>query len=213
MTTLKVKVWGDYALFTRPEAKVERVSYPMMTPSAARGILESILWKPEFKWIVRKIHILKPIKYYSILRNEVASIVPGNIATTRRTFIADEDRQQRHSIMLKDVSYMIEADIKLQEHSNADVAKYRAMFRRRVAKGQCFQRPYLGTRECIAHFAKPIAQDQPIPISDHIGPMLFDLKFPGNTKREAQAIPYFFDANIVNGTLDVPDYLYKEVHN
>ncbi|MEK5036735.1 type I-C CRISPR-associated protein Cas5c [Sporosarcina sp. FSL K6-3457] len=211
-STLKVKVWGDFALFTRPESKAERVSYPVMTPSAARGILEGIFWKPEFKWRVRSIHILKPIQYYSILRNEVASIVPTSITKSRKDYLADEDRQQRHSLMLRNVAYIIEADIELMEHTTDNITKYREMFRRRVAKGQCFHRPYFGTRECSVHFAEPNDTDKAIDVTDNLGPMLFDLKFPKGNEKNPQAIPYFFEANVENGVLHVPDYLYEEVY-
>lgn len=210
---VKVKVWGDVALFTRPEAKVERVSYPIITPSSARGVLESIFWKPEFKYIVRTIQVLKPVQYYSILRNEVASIVPSNIQTSKRPFLADEDRQQRHSLMLRDVEYIIEADIVLMPHATENVAKYRDIFRRRVSKGQCFQRPYLGTRECSAHFAEPTQEEQPIAHSEDLGMVLFDIKYPHDPNmKNATAVPYFFDAGLNNGVLTVPHHLYREVY-
>lgn len=209
---VKVKVWGDLALFTRPEAKVERVSYPVITPSAARGVLEGIFWKPEFKYIIRSIQVLKPVQYYSILRNEVSSIVPGNIKTSNRPFFADADRQQRHSLMLRNVAYIIEADIILMSHATEDVAKYRAIFRRRVSKGQCFHRPYLGTRECSAHFAEPSHEDKPIAHSENLGMMLFDIKFPHDlVMKNATAVPYFFDARLNEGVLTVPHHLYQEV--
>lgn len=211
--TLKVKVWGDYALFTRPEAKTERVSYSVMTPSAARGVLEAIFWKPEFKWHVRKIHVLKPIQYYSILKNEVASIVPGNVTKSKRDYLADDDRQQRHSLMLRNVAYIIEAEIELMEHTTDNIAKYRDIFRRRVVKGQCFQRPYFGTRECAVHFSEPEQKDEAINLTEDLGPMLFDLKFPKSSSKNAQAIPYFFEAKLENGVLHVPDYLYQEVNS
>ncbi|MFX3629261.1 MAG: type I-C CRISPR-associated protein Cas5c [Ectobacillus sp.] len=211
--SLKVKVWGDLALFTRPEAKAERVSYPVITPSAARGVLEAIFWKPEFKYHIKKIHVLKPIQYYSILRNEVASIVPSNVMSSKKDFLADDDRQQRHSIMLRDVAYIIEADMELMEHATDNIAKYRDMFRRRVAKGQCFQRPYFGTRECAVHFAEPEQSDRAIHWTEELGPMLFDVKFPKDSAKNAQAIPYFFEAKLENGVLHVPDYLYKEVYS
>lgn len=210
---MQLKVWGEYALFCRPEAKAERVSYPVMTPSAARGILEAILWKPEIKWYIKSIHVLKPIQYYSILRNEVASIVPSNIVTSRRDYFADDDRQLRHSVMLRDVSYIISAELKLMEPTMENWLKYSSMFLRRVAKGQCFHRPYLGTRECSLHFSLPNEEDRAIPDSFDIGPMLFDLKYPKDSERNnAHAIPYFFDARLEQGVLHVPDQLYEEVY-
>lgn len=210
---LQLKVWGEYALFTRVEAKAERVSYPVMTPSAARGILEAILWKPEMKWKVRSIHVLKPIQYYSILRNEVASIVPGNIMTSRRDYIANDDRQLRHSVMLRDVAYVITAELMPMNASVESWMKYSSMFLRRVSKGQCFHRPYLGTRECSLQFSLPDESETAIPDTMDIGPMLFDVKYPAEPAlRNAHAIPYFFDAKLEQGVLHVPEHLYREVY-
>ncbi|RXZ77503.1 type I-C CRISPR-associated protein Cas5 [Paenibacillaceae bacterium] len=210
---LQLKVWGEYALFTRVEAKAERVSYPVLTPSAARGILEAVFWKPEFKWRVISIHVLKPIQYYSILRNEVASIVPGNIVTSRRDYVVNDDRQLRHSIMLRDVAYVITAEIILKEPTMENQMKYSSMFLRRASKGQCFHRPYLGTRECSLHFSLPNDDEKAISDTMDIGPMLFDIKFPTDSdQKAAYAIPYFFDAKLEKGVLHVPGHLYKEVH-
>ncbi len=173
---LQVKVWGDFACFTRPDMKVERVSYPVMTPSAARGMLEAIFWKPEFAWRVREIHVLNPIRHFSILRNEV-----NKVATVKKSgegdFYADDskNREQRHTLALRDVASIIHADIQLRDHATADVAKYRDQFRRRVKHGKCFARPYLGCREFSARFAEPdgsesVRED----LSDDLGLMLFD---------------------------------------
>lgn len=210
---LKVKVWGKYALFTRPEGKVERVSYPCITPSAARGILESIFWKPEFDWQIRRIRVLKPIRFESIMRNEVEGIIPGTVANaTKADYYADEDRQQRNSLFLRDVAYVIEADIYLREHADQDVAKYRDMFRRRVKKGQCFNQPYLGTRECMGFFGEVDEnRDHALPISFHLGSMLFDMKYPRLGSKDKVAIPIFFQAKLDDGVLEVPQDLYKEV--
>lgn len=138
---LEVKVWGPFAYFTRLEMKVEGVSYPVMIPSAARG-LEAICWKSEFSWEVREIWVLNEIRHFSIRRNEVnkkASIRGGEC-------YADdpEVREQRHTLALRDVAYLIKADITLKPHADADIAKYRDMFRRRVNRRQCYHRPYLG---------------------------------------------------------------------
>lgn len=211
---LQLKVWGDYALFTRVEAKVERVSYPVMTPSSARGILEAVFWKPEFKWKIRSIHVLKPIQYYSILRNEVAKIIPSNVMTSNHHYIVEgEERQLRHSIMLRDVGYIITAEQELLNPTRESRIKYSSMFLRRAEKGQCFHRPYLGTRECSLFFSLPNGDETAIPDSMDIGPMLFDVKYPKDTKlKDAHAIPYFFDAKLENGILHVPDSLYKEVY-
>lgn len=209
---LQLKVWGEYALFTRVEAKAERVSYPVMTPSAARGVLEAIFWKPEIKWRIRSIHVLKPIQYYSILKNEVASIVPGNIASSKRDYIANDDRQLRHSVMLRDVAYIITAELVLMNPTMENQMKYSSMFLRRASKGQCFHRPYLGTRECSLHFSLPNDEEKAISDTMDIGPMLFDIKFPGNpAQKGAHSIPYFFDAKLEQGVLHVPQHLYKEV--
>src|SRR5215217_3610242 len=131
---LEVKVWGDLACFTRPEFGVERVSYEVMTPSAARGILEAIFWKPEFRWEVREIRVLNPVRRLSIMRNEVESR-----QSHRRTepYYADEDRAQRHTLMLRDVAYIVRAEIALKPGEN-NVVKYLEQFRRRVRRGQCF---------------------------------------------------------------------------
>ncbi|MFD2170968.1 type I-C CRISPR-associated protein Cas5c [Tumebacillus lipolyticus] len=208
MHPVEVKVWGQYALFTQPEMKVERMSYPCMTPSAARGILEAIFWKPEFWWEVREIQILKPIRFQSILRNEVSQVVPETIKGKYRSdYYADEDRTQRHSMVLYDVAYLIRAQIRLLEHATDDVAKYRDQFRRRVKKGQCFHRPYLGCREFAAYFAEPNGEEKPENLTQEVGTMLFDLQY-GKTEKDP-TIPHFFHARIENGTLHVPEEKYR----
>lgn len=208
---LQIKVSGDLALFTRPESKVERVSYPIITPSAARGVLESILWKPEMRWEVERIKVLKVPKYYSIVRNEVSKKASINRKTMKNPvdYFADDDRQLRHSLMLKDVAYIIEGQIYMQPDAIDPVEKYRAMFRRRVEKGQCFHRPYLGTRECSAQFSLPEEKDIPIDWTDSLGPMFFDFNYP---KSGSVTIPYFFNAEVKNGVMEVPSNLYKEVY-
>ena len=133
---LEVKVWGEYACFTRPEMKVERVSYPVMSPSAARGVLEAIFGDPEFRWLVREIAILKDIKFFSIVRNEVGSKAPAS--PPGRSYYSDVDRQQRHTLALRDVAYIIRADIALTGRGAGEhPAKYRDQFRRRVERGAC----------------------------------------------------------------------------
>lgn len=208
---LQVKVWGEYALFTQPEMKVERFSYPVMSPSAARGILESIFWKPEFQWIVKEIHVMKPIRYQSILRNEVSKVIPERtmIGKQRSDYYVDDDRQQRNSLVLRDVMYKIVADIELTERATENIAKYRDIFRRRVKKGQCFQRPYLGCREFAAFFAEVEPDELTLPLDYDIGTMLFDLQYP--TSPEKSAVPVFFDAYVKQGILQVPSDLYRAV--
>lgn len=211
MQPLAMKVTGDFALFTRPEAKVERVSYPIITPSAARGMLEAILWKPEMRWQVLQIEVLRKPTFHSIVRNEVTSKATVNKRTMDdpKNFYADDYRQLRHALMLKDVAYIIKAHIHLQPNVQGPVEKYRAMFQRRLEKGQCFYRPYLGTRECSAEFSAPTEDDIPIDWTDHLGPMFFDFRYP---KKGSVTIPYFFNAEVTNGIMQVPEYLYEEVN-
>jgi CRISPR-associated protein Cas5d len=207
---LAVKVWADHACFTRPEMKVERVSYPVMTPSAARGVVESILWKPEMRWRIEAIEVLRSIRYFSILRNEVNNVASERAARAWEKngggFFSDEDRAQRHTLALRDVAYIIRAQIDLHPHADADVAKYRDQFRRRVASGRCFSRPYLGCREFAANFAEPDGSERPIELSDNLGPILFDLDYPTNGTGPAR--PRFFTAALDKGVLHVPQALY-----
>ncbi len=211
LPSLTVKVWGPFACFTRPEMKVERVTYPVMTPSAARGVLESLLWKPEFDWRVEEIVVLKPIRYFSILRNEVNSVASARSARDWAArgggFYADEDRAQRHTLALRDVEYIIRAGMTLRPHATDDVAKYRDQFRRRVRAGQCFARPYLGCREFAADFAEPDGSERPIDLTDDLGPMLFDLDYPGDGAGSAQ--PRFFPATLEAGVLRIPGALHR----
>lgn len=208
---LEVKVWGDYACFTRPEMKAERVSYAVMTPSAARGVLDAILWKPEFTWLVREIWVLQKIRHISILRNEVNRTAAVSIARgwARRGggYYADGDRAQRHTLALRDVAYLIKADIRVKDHVNAHVAKYRDMFRRRVKRGQCHHQPYLGCREFSAFFSPPDREDKPIEYSGDLGRMLFDLDFAPDGS--GTAVPRFFNARLQNGILTIPSELHE----
>ncbi len=210
-TPLALKVWGDFACFTRPELKVERVSYPVMTPAAARGVLEAVFWKPEFKWQVREIHLLRPVRYYSILRNEVRSrAVAGTAQKWSQSgtggFFAEDSRTQRHTLALREVAYLIYADIVLQPHATDDVAKYRDQFRRRVSRGQCHHTPYLGNREFAASFAPPDGDEQPVAEDSELGTMLFDLRY--ETGRSGRGVPVFFNATLRAGVMQVPQELY-----
>lgn len=210
--SLEVKVWGDFACFTRPDMKVERVTYPVMTPSAARGILEAIYWKPEFRWQVREIAVLKPIRHFSILRNEVnTKIALSNLnifLTNEGAFYADDiaNRAQRHTLALRDVAYIVKADIILAEHADADIAKYRDIFRRRVNRGQCYHTPYLGCREFSAFFDNPEGDEKPIPVDDDLGLMLFDMDYVADGS--GRATPKFFHAYLKQGVIKVPVTLY-----
>lgn len=211
VATVQAKIFGDYALFTRPEGKVERVSYEIMTPSAARGALEAIFWKPEFKYRIRKIATLKKPRFHSIVRNEVskkASINKAFMSSPKEVF-TDDMRQLRHALVLKDVAYIIEADIVLEPETKDSVRKYEAMFNRRVSKGQCFHRPYLGTREFSAHFEAVDGTERPIDWNELLGTMFFDFRF---SKGGPMTIPYFFQAQVEAGVMAVPDYLYEEVY-
>lgn len=210
-TRVQVKVFGDFALFTKPEGKVERVSYPMMTPSAARGVLEAIFWKPEFKYKIRKIIALKKPTFHSILRNEVskkASITKKQMTSPQNVY-TDDMRQLRHSLILKEVSYIIEAELVLNPDTNQRIEKYESMFKRRVSKGQCFHRPYLGTREFSAHFEAVDGTEKPVDWTEKINPMFFDFRYP---EKSDVTIPYFFQAEIKNGVMEIPDALYEEVY-
>ena len=185
---IRLCVEGEFACFTRPEMKVERVSYDVMTPSAARGILESIHWKPAIRWIVTAIHVLKPIRFQSIRRNEVGHKVPVN--AIRRAIksneigslalLVEDDRQQRAATVLRDVAYVIEARFELTSKAGPDdsAGKHLDTFNRRARKGQCFHQPCLGTREFPARFSL-IGPDEPllVPIDEcrDLGFMLYDI--------------------------------------
>jgi CRISPR-associated protein Cas5d len=203
---LSVRVWGEWACFTRPEMKVERVSYPVMTPSAARGVLEAIFWKPEFRWRIMAIWVLKPIRFFSILRNEINTRQSERSASAWQRegggYDAAADRAQRHTLGLRDVAYVIEAQIDLKPHADADVAKYRDQFRRRVRDGRCFATPFLGCREFSASFAETDGAEQPIDVTDNLGRMLLDLDYAPD--RSGRGRPRFFEAQLERGILRVP---------
>lgn len=216
---VQLKVWGELACFTRPEMKVERVSYDVMTPSAARGLLEAIYWKPQFRWRVRRIHVLRPVRRFSILRTEVKNkAVVRSVQQGVRYFVND-DQTQRHTLALRDVAYLIEADVHLHpEHANDannHVVKHRDQFRRRVARGQSFHHPYLGCREFAASFADPDGTER---VADELayrdeplGRMLFDVAYTGTGKKHGEGIPHFFNATLQKGILHVPAHLYDEL--
>jgi len=199
--------------------KVERVSYDVMTPSAARGVLEAVFWKPAFEWRVRRIHVLNPIRRESILRTEV-----NNVQSTRsaRRWANDDgvggyytDKEgnytQRHTLALRNVAYLIEANVHLVGYGkNEHPAKYRDQFRRRVACGQCFHRPYLGCREFAARFAPPTGDETAIDRSEGLGRMLFDLDYEADDDRNT---PLFFRARLDDGVLHVPPELYEQRHS
>jgi CRISPR-associated protein Cas5d len=186
--------------------KVERVSYPVPTPSAARGVLEAIFWKPEVSWQVEEIWVLKPIRYFSILRNEVNSRQSDRAAESWARqgggYDASGDRAQRHTLGLCDVDYVIRAQLVLRPGASEDIAKYRDQFRRRVEAGRCFSTPYFGCREFSASFAKPDGTERPVDVTENLGPMLHDLVYARDGSGRGQ--PRFFDARLDRGVLRVP---------
>ncbi len=198
---IKLRVWGDYALFTRPEMKVERVSYDVMTPSAARGILEAIYWKPAISWVIDRIHVLQPVRFENVRRNELANRVSVNKRDMEEDkpvcrYIED-DRQQRASMVLRDVEYVIEAHFELAGSEDVDSGKHLAIFERRVKKGQCFHRPYFGCREFPVNFEW--CEDIPHPSfsgEQDLGFMLHDIDFVNDMT------PHFFRAVMQDGVID-----------
>ncbi len=214
-----LEVWGAMACFTRPELKVERVSYDVITPSAARAIFEAIFWKPAIRWQVTKIEVLNPVKWTSVRRNEVGAVVSKN------PILIEDKRQQKNTLMLKDVRYRIFAKLvfipkwKRVETKNPDIdveesdllrkdenpAKYYAMFERRASKGQCFTQPYLGTRECSCSFklVNPESDNLDAPISENrdLGIMLYDMDFEKDLKNPPAM---FYRAKMENGVIIVP---------
>ncbi|MCB1881930.1 MAG: type I-C CRISPR-associated protein Cas5 [Gammaproteobacteria bacterium] len=214
---VRLLVSGDYACWTRPEMKAERVSYDVMTPSGARGILEAIYWKPQIRWVIDKIRVLAPIRFTNIRRNEVAHKLP--VANVRKAmnggaevvalYVDDsKNRQQRASLLLTNVRYGIEAHFELIDVQERDgsitavpSAKHLDQFNRRLRKGQCFHRPYLGCREFAAHF-EPMDGDWPdcpeeLRGARDLGFMLHDIDFMDNMT------PRFFRAHMVDGLVDV----------
>lgn len=175
--TFILKVWGENACFTRPEMKVERVSYDVMTPSAARGILEAILWKPAIRWVVEQIDVLAPIRWESVRRNEVGS----QMSSRADGLFIEDNRQQRAGLFLRHVAYAIHANFEMTEKAGVEdnVMKFQEMFARRAKKGQCFNQPYLGCREFSAHFQLVCENDvvpEPIEETRTLGWMLFDMQ-------------------------------------
>jgi CRISPR-associated protein Cas5d len=202
--TFRVRLRGPYACFTRPEFKTERVSYEVMTPSAARGILDAILWKPAIRWHVERIHVLAPIRFESVRRNEVNSKASLKADVTR--YFADEDRAQRNTLMLRDVDYVIEAHFTLTElkGSGDSLRKFVEMFERRLQKGQCFHTPYLGCREFAADFG-PAPETWKVPPgldgARDLGQVLLDIRF----EAKGSPTPIFFPASLRGGVLEVPE--------
>ncbi|KQN97863.1 type I-C CRISPR-associated protein Cas5c [Paenibacillus sp. Leaf72] len=210
---IRLRVWGDYACFTRPEMKAERVSYDVITPSAARGILESIHWKPAIRWVIDRIHVLKPIQFETIRRNEVEGVISarnvqqamdGKPITLAQ--IVTEERQQRATLMLRQVAYVIEAHFEMTDAAGTEDSpeKHYNIFLRRARKGQCFQQPYLGCREFPASF-ELVEVDETLHsyaytdvAEKDLGWMLRDIDFNN------EMTPHFFRANMRCGVIEVP---------
>lgn len=212
-----LRVWGEWACFTRPEMKVERVSYDAMTPSSARGILEAIYWKPEIRWVVNRIHVLTPIRFANIRRNELgtrgpsARTISGYIkgtATKELSQVIEDDRQQRAATLLRNVKYLIEAHYEVLDSSEPPQKHYE-MFKRRASKGQYFHHPYLGCREFAAGFTWHDGDPPPVPESlvgeRDLGWMLHDIDFANGNQ------PRFFRAVMHDGVIDVPRFESEEV--
>lgn len=173
-----LKVWGEYACFTRPEFKVERVSYPVITPSAARGVLEAIYWKPQMRYRIVEIGILKLGSQTSILRNEISDRQAPPPKGKAGGLLVEEKRQQRSSLVLRDVCYRIKAWIDVRPDKRQDAAKHPICFNRRVERGECFHRPYLGCREFVANFEAATPADVPNKtLNMEMGAMLFDIAY------------------------------------
>jgi CRISPR-associated protein Cas5d len=208
--TFKVRVRGPLACFTRPEFKVERVSYEVMTPSAARGVLEAIHWKPAIRWVITAIRVLAPVKFISFKRNEVASrasLQRGQRALAGDPFLVEEDRQQRNTLALRDVDYVIEAHFATTPRWGPDdtLAKHADIVVRRLEKGQSFHQPYLGCREFAAEVEPvgelPECRLPPEWRQRHLGLMLHDLEFG------PRIVPRFFAARIDEvGKIEVPPF-------
>lgn len=205
--TLRLRARGPLACFTRPELKVERVSYPVITPSAARGLLEAVLWKPAIRWRIESIHVLREIRFVAFRRNEVSSravsppagvIKEGGAA---RPYFADDDRAQRNTLALRDVDYLIEAHCELTSRAGPgeNATKFCEIFQRRLAKGQQFHQPYFGCRELAAEVLPADAAPSPIADSRDLGLMLWDVHYGPGPRR-----PLFFSARLDQGVLRVP---------
>lgn len=205
---LRLRAFGPLACFTRPEFKVERMSYEVMTPSAARGLLEAVLWKPAIRWRIHRIHVLREIRFTSFKRNEVNGGRPNPTSAQiagrepMPEFFADESRAQRSTLALADVDYVVEATFRMTDRAGDgdNVAKFTEMFERRLEKGQCFHQPYFGCREFAASVEPAPAQFGAFDVTKPLGLMLHDLSFDAN----GNATPHFFPAVLRDGVLEVP---------
>lgn len=211
---VRVKVWGDYALFSRPEMKVERCTYDVITPSAARGILEAIYWHPGMRWVIDRIYVGKPIQFTSIRRNEVKSKISAasvlsvyNGAKKDLSISSKAEIVQRASLLLKDVEYVIEAHFEMTENANAsdNPGKFKDIILRRLKRGECYHTPYFGCREFPVSFK--LCEDEEIHTAydvvaeKDLGFMLYDLDY--SDPNDIQ--PMFFRAVMRHGILDLRD--------
>lgn len=208
--SIKMEVWGDYACFTRPEMKVERVSYDVPTPSAARGMVESVYFHNGLRWIIDRIYVCNPIRFINIRRNEVASKVSKNKilseANGKALFYINrrEETQQRATTMLRDVHYVIEAHFEMTDQANPsdNPGKFQDIVKRRLRNGQAYMQPYLGCRECTAHFRLWEGGDIPtIDETRDLGYMLYDMDYSDSQNIQ----PMFFRAQMVHGVIDLTD--------
>ena len=213
MYGVRLRIFGDYACFTRPELKSERVSYDVPTPSAIRGILEAVHWKPAIAWRVDAVHVMRPTKFENIRRNELEGKVPfGKVRSIMKkgqdpleVFI-EEDRQQRASLVLRDVEYYVEAHFALTDKAGYEdsAGKHLDIFNRRLTRGQVYHRPCLGCREFPA-FVEPVGAIPPSPLTDSpdgnrdLGWMLYDLDYSDNYT------PMFFRARLNKAVLRIPE--------
>ena len=216
---IRVEVWGDYALFTRPEMKTERVSYDVMTPSAARGLLESIYWHPGMKWCIDRIHVCSPIRFTNIRRNEVKDTISARKVKTvmekgqGELYLATpESIQQRAAMVLRDVHYVIDAHFDFTENAapGDNAGKFQDIIKRRLERGQCYSMPYFGTREFPAHFRRctelPPCPDELKGVRD-LGWMLLDMDYTN----PQNITPRFFRASLTDGVMVVPPWDSEEV--
>ena len=220
-----LRVWGDYACFTRPEMKVERVSYDVITPSSARAIFEAIHWKPAIKWVIDEINVIKPIKFQTILRNEVKNVISTqainkSMKNREEQFYMDtnEVRQQRNSMILRDVEYVIKAHFEMTKYAGEgdDDKKHYNIFLRRARNGECFNQPYLGCREFSCNFELLENEDfSPLNETKDLGWMLYDIDFVKESdsyKKVEKYNPIFFRAEMVEGKICIPKDLQKGVN-
>lgn len=210
MNEIQMEVWGDFACFSRPESKVERLTYPVMTPSAARGILSAVYSKPpEFYWQVKKIEVLHPIRYMSFKRNEV---INSKIGRKPAPMLVEDYRTQRQTVVLKDVRYRITAEIKPQKDFKGTVNQLYEQAQRRIKGGKCFFQPSFGMREFVCYFGEP-TDAQPIPDTLDLGIMLYDVFDLHKYEVTPKAEPFVtvFEAKLENGVLDVPDFDSEQV--